>query len=107
MIDENISIIVQVPNDSDKDYALPKFGKKILENSIADVSSEIIGKNILNLVKKFDNLLGEENVETENLDLESVELNCVIGADGGISLVGNVGVQVSSSIKIKLVKKKS
>nr|MBI1231505.1 hypothetical protein [Cytophagales bacterium] len=106
MNNEKISIIVQVPEEPDKDYALPKFGKKLIENSIADVSSEVVGKNILNLVKKFDHLLGEENVETENLDLDSVELNCVIGADGSISLIGNVGMQVSSSIKIKLVKKK-
>lgn len=105
MNDEKISIIVQVSDDSEKDYALPKFGKQMIENSIADVSSEIIGKNILNLVKKFDHLVGEENIETENLDIESIELNCVIGADGGISLIGNVGIQVSSSITIKLVKK--
>ena len=44
MNDESISIIVQIPEDSDKDYALPKFGKKIIENSIADVSSDVIGK---------------------------------------------------------------
>lgn len=78
---------MQVPEESDKVYAPPKFGKKLIENSIADVSSEAVGKNILNLVRKFDHLLGEENIETENLDLDSVELNYVIGADRSISLI--------------------
>jgi len=105
MKENKINVLVSASDDSDKDHALPKFGKKIMENAIAEVSSDLIGTNILNLVRNFDELLAQEKLQTTVLDLDSVELNCVIGADGSVNLIGNIGVQVSSSIKIKLTRK--
>jgi len=90
-------------NDMLERKILPSLNKKLGQST--QISAELIAKNFRNFIKKFQDILGEQDHSNDKFIIENIELNLAINAQGGIELIGKMSANIATSVKVKLVRK--
>ena len=96
---------LRVWTEENKEHSIvPSLGKVSLKCS--EVSAEILVENIQGFIRKFQSILNDQENHNFDYGLEEIELNLSVNAQGGIELIGKLSVGVTTSVKVRLMKRR-
>ncbi|MCW5795338.1 MAG: hypothetical protein KIS97_13475 [Nitrospira sp.] len=69
---------------------------------VIELPSDVIANNLQNFIGVFESTIDPAVKNDGNFQIDEVELNLSISAEGGFSLIGQMSGGVETSVKVKL-----
>ena len=89
--------------EADKRSALPSLNK--LVRATVEVSADALAVNLRQFLNSFLTVLSQQELVESEYNVESIELNLAVNAQGGIELIGKLSGGVTTSMKVHLVRR--
>lgn len=89
--------------------ALPNMKKGLARSSknMAVVASEVMSDNLRNFLAAIEGSVIDGQPTDSNFDIEQIELNLVVNANGGVELLGKLSAGAKASMKLVLKRKRA
>ncbi len=85
--------------------ALP--GLKKGSEFVSSIASDVLKSNLMAFMRNFEEVLESSYSEDSKYEVDSIELNLSVNADGGIELLGKLRAGTEASIKVTLKRKQA
>jgi len=80
--------------------ALPQF-LQTKTTEVVQVGSDVLAENLHDFLTNFEVILTKQPKPVGGYLIDEIELNLTVNANGGVELIGKLGVGVQAAIKIK------
>jgi len=89
--------------DSVRKNVLPSLASG--SRKVTEVAVDVLSGNLQQFLRNFEVALDSTDLSTSRFQLDQIELNLVVNAEGSIELVGKVSSGVVASVKVTLKRK--
>ncbi|MHB9073685.1 MAG: Pepco domain-containing protein [Desulfobaccales bacterium] len=101
--DRKIPILVEINETRNEKHAFGRPTKMITQ--VVEIYPEVISKNLEFFLANFEPVLNGPGNNLGEFEIDEIELNLNVNAEGGISLIGAIKAGVAASFKVKLKRK--
>lgn len=101
MAREPIPVLVPTDEHGERRQALHDYTPAHLGHKVSEVGAEVLASNFRSFLASFRDVLRDTDHSYEGFRLEEIELSLAVDASGKVSLVGEIGSGIQTSMVVR------